>query len=577
MKRILCALLTAAFLMGGFAACAPNAQNPDEVPGASSMPAEDFVLNVSIAPEPQTLDPALNASVDGSTLIQHFFEGLMKWSNDGAGNAVIVPGQAESYDKTENEDGTVTYTFTLREDARWSDGKNVTAGDFVYSWQRLVSSETAAAYTGIIDMVVGFDEIFYGTPTGETQLDADGQETEIIKYAAPETLAVSAPDDKTFAVTLYQDCPYFESVCAFPATFPVRQDIIESAGGQWTYSADTYIGNGPYKMTQWDHNSLISTVKNDQYYDYDALGPDELNFYLMDNAASMYTAFKNDDLQFAIDVPLDETQTLLADGSLKVKPVIGTYFLNMNNQAAPFDDARVRQAFSMAIDRNYLVETVTGTGETPAGAYIPDTVNDVNGDSFRTIGGEYYSVASENYEKNCEKARELLAEAGYPNGEGLPAVEYMYNTGDSNVALAEALQNMWKTVLGVNVTLNALEWSAYFETLFMDDFQLCCIDWFADYNDPGTMLDMWHSQNGNNVARYANPEYDAIIETAKVQSDIQKRMESYHEAERLLIEEDCAIAPLYHNTQKYLLADSVSGMYYTPLGYFFFGYCSRTK
>ena len=505
-------------------------------------------------------------------MLGHMFEGLMKWKDSGVEtpgadgtctNAELTEGQAESYEKVVNDDGTVTYTFKIRSDARWSDGKPVTAGDFVYSWQRLVTPETAADYNYMIDSVVNANEIMAG--------DMD-----------PTELAVSAPDDSTFVVTLTSDLPYFLEVCAFPATFPVRQDVTTKEDGtpndQWTFDVATYLSNGPYKLTAWNHNSEIVMEPNEQYYDAANLGPDKITFKLMDDQNAMLSGFNSGELDFIEDVPQAELPDLIASGDLKIVDYIGTYYVCYQTQKAPFDDPRVRQAFTLAVDRTFIVDKVTQAGQVPANGFVPAGVYDAagsTGDDFRTVGGAYYSIegdADYSYEANCEKARELLAEAGYPNGENFPVVEYLYNTSDADKAVAEALQNMWETELGVKLTLNNQEWAVFLQTRKDGNYSIARNGWIADYNDPMSFLDMWLTGGGNNDAQYANADYDAKIQEAKNTTDPAARMKLMHEAEDIIMGQDWALNPLYFYTQKYMLSDRVGGMFYTPLGYFFFSY-----
>ncbi len=518
----------------------------------------EYNLAVCLASEPQTIDPALNSAVDGAIMVNHMFEGLIKWADDGEGNAISAPGQAESWEKTVNDDGTVTYVFTLRDGIKWSDGQPVTAGDFEYSWKRLANPETAADYCYMIDMVKGYAEVSTGA-------------------ADPDTLAVTALDDKTLEIVLTYDCPYFLEIAAFPATFPVRQDMVEG-NDEWTYDVNTYIGNGPYKMSEWSHNAYIDVVKNENYYDYENLGPDRIRFTLLDDANAMLAAFNSGELDFIENFPTDEMANYLASGEITIADYLGTYYVCFNTEDEVFSDPRIRKAFSLVIDRNYIVENVSQAGEVPATAYVPSGVNDAegaSGDDFRTVGGEYYSVAKEDYEANCEEARALLAEAGYPNGEGFPTVEYTYNTDDKHKAIAEALQSMWQEELGVTVTLSNQDWNVFLESRKQGDYQIARNGWIADYNDPCSFLDMWYTDGGNNDAQYSNPEYDAQIDAAKATSDPAERMAAFHKAEDILIGQDSVLAPIYFYTQPYMLADDIDGMYYTPLGYFFFGYTSR--
>ena len=574
-KRTLAMLLAGVMCIGLLAGCGGTTPStePSAAPSESVEPSQapadgPFELTVNFASEPQTIDPALNSAVDGAIMINHMFEGLMKWEDsgneaNGADGTVtlarITEGQAESFDKAVNADGTVTYTFTLRDDAKWSDGKAVTAGDFVYSWQRLVNPETAADYSYMIDCVVNANEIMAGEKD-------------------PSELAVSAPDDKTFVVTITTDLPYFTEICAFPATFPVREDIIASAGDQWTFDTATYVSNGAYKMTSWEHNAEIVMEPNEYYYDAANLGPAKITFKLMDDQNAMLSGFNAGELDFIQQVPQAELAGKIASGEMKIVDYIGTYYVCFQTQKAPFDDPRVREAFSLAIDRTYIVENVSQAGEVEAGGFVPAGIYDAagaNGDDFRTTGGNYYEPTDAEYEANCEKARQLLADAGYPNGEGFPVVEYLYNTADNHKAIGEALQFMWEDVLGVTVTLNNQEWGTFLETRKNGDYSIARNGWIADYNDPMSFIDMWMTGGGNNDAQYSNPEYDAMIDAAKATSDPAERMSYFHKAEDIIIGQDWALGPIYFYTQKYMMADDISGAFYTPLGYFIYGYCTK--
>lgn len=565
----LVALLLALVMVFALAACTGDktpdptapADNTQDVTPTETPVAEALNVSVCVASEPQTIDPALNSAVDGAIMLQHTFEGLMKWVdsgtayNDSVNAAALAPGQAESYERAENADGTVTYTFHLRDGIKWSDGKDVTADDFVYAWKRLADPATAADYNYMIDCVVNANEIMAGEKD-------------------PSELAVSAPDAKTFVVTV-NDVPYFTEICAFPAAFPVREDIIAEYGDDWTFNVDTYIGNGPYKMSVWNHNSEIVMVPSETYYE-EVKGPESITFKLMDDNNAMLAAFRSGELDFIEDMPVDEIPSLLASGELNIVDYIGTYYVCFQTQKAPFDNALVRKAFTLAVDRNFIVEKVTQSGQVEASGFVPAGIYDAagsTGDDFRTKGGDYYNPYKEAYEANCEEARKLLAEAGYPNGEGFPVVEYLYNTSDAHKAVGEALQNMWQTVLGVTVTLNNQEWAVFLQTRKDGDYSIARNGWIADYNDPMSFLDMWLTGGGNNDAQYVNPTYDKLIMDAKASTDPAERMELMHKAEDIIIGEDFALCPLYFYTQKYMISDRVGGMFYTPLGYFMFSSC----
>lgn len=577
MKKTLAILMAVAMMLGMFACAAPTAEQVDQAATAvkdavgqaaeavkTEVAAEDGAaekahmdIRVNFASEPQTIDPALNSAVDGAVMINHMFEGLYKWVDDGNGNATLALGQAASVEV--NAEKTV-YTFKLRDDAKWSDGKAVTAGDFVYGWQRLVTPATAADYSYMADILLNANEIM----AGEKE---------------PAELGVKAIDDTTLEVTLHTACPYFEEIMAFPALMPIRQDMIEAAGDQWTFDTATYIGNGAYKMESWEHNATIKLVPSETYYDYANLGPASITFALMDDANAIYAAYRSGDLNFIEELPVAEIPALLDSGELNIDPYIGTYYVCFQTQKAPFNDARVRKAFSLVIDRNYIVEQVTQTGQVPATGFVPAGINDAagaSGDDFRTVGGDYMNVSKEAYQANCEEARKLLAEAGFEGGKGFPVVEYLYNTSDNHKAIGEALQQMWQTELGVTVNLTNQEWGVFLQTRKDGDFSIARNGWIADYNDPMSFLDMWLTGGGNNDAQYSNPKYDELIQKAKGTSDAAERMSFMHQAEDILMGEDVVHAAIYFYTNKNM-NQGYEGMYYTPLGYYFFSYCTPVQ
>ena len=522
---------------------------------ASRQPAQASGSQITLVfgPEPNTIDPALNSAVDGAIYINHLFEGLYKYADNGQGRAQAVPGLAvRAPQKTVNADGTVTYVFTLRDNLKWSDGQAFTARDIVFSWQRLVDPATAADYSYMIDMVKNANEIMAG-------------------QVNKNQLGVRAIDDKTLEVIITYDCPFFFEIMTFPATFPVRESVINSAGDQWTFSPSTYISNGPYRLKEWVHNSYILVEKNPNYY-APVSGPDNIRFALMDDDNAILAAFRNKEADFIETPPVDEIPGLLASGDLKVADYLGTYYLSINNQRAPFTDPRVRRAFALAIDRNYIVEQITRAGQKPAGGFVPSGLYDAAGagSDFRQIGGDYYSIDKEDYAKNVAEAQRLLAEAGYPNGQGFPVVEYLYNTNDAHRAIGEALQNMWRTALNVTVTLSNQDWAVFLDTRKNGDYVLARDGWIGDYNDPINFLDMFLTGGGNNNSQYKNPAFDALIAQAKSTSVQADRMRYLHQAEDLLLAQDAALAPIYFYTQPYMINPKLSGMYYTPLGYFFF-------
>lgn len=586
-SKLIALLLSLMLVVGLLAACGgggtpTDASTPATGDGGDAPAegdggdAEGLNLSVNLASEPETIDPQQNSAVDGAVMAHHFFEGLMRWADDGSGmedgtgNAKLVEGAAVSYEKGTNDAGEITYTFKMREGATWSDGTPVTANDFEWSWKHMADPATGAYYAYMIDGIIkGATEIM------SPDEGSDPEEPTFENAADPDTLGVTAIDESTLEVVLVSDCPYFLELCAFPTLFPVRQDIIEAHGDQWTFSPDTYIGNGPYKLTEWEHNSYIHSVKSETYWDYANLGPESIRYVLMDDNNAMLAGFNSGELDFIENMPVDEIPALKESGELKIIEYIGTRYVSFNVQAAPFDDARVREAFTLVIDRNNLADNIIRTGEMPAGAFVPVGIADATeGSAFRDAG-DYYSVDPAEYEANCERARELMAEAGYPDGAGFPAVEYMYNTDDLHKQMGEAMQADWQRELGVSVTLNNQDWSVFLQSRKEGNFQIARDGWISDFNDPISFLDMYVSTSGNNNAQLRSPEFDEIIARSRAAAgDPAERMKILHEAEDYLMD-NYIVGPMTYYTNKYMFNPDVQGLYYTPLGYFLFDRCTK--
>jgi oligopeptide transport system substrate-binding protein len=547
MKKLLIAVLCLS-LIGFLSGCGGK---------KSSASTRENTISACFGSEPNTIDPALNSAVDAAIYLQHTHEGIYKYEDTGilatAGInfAKTVPGMAASApQKTVHSDGTVTLVYTLRSGLKWSDGSALTAEDFVYSWQRLVDPETAADYSYMIDMIENANEIM---------------EDEMDKSA----LGVRAVNATTLEIKLTYDCPFFDEIMAFPATFPVKKSIIEKSGDQWTFAPSTYVSNGPYRMKEWVHNSYILIEKNPNYYAA-VNGPEFIRFVLMDDENAILTGFRAGEIDFIEALPADEIPSLLKSGELKISDYLGTYFVSLNTQRSPFTDARIRKAFGLAIDRNYIVNQVTRGGQKPAGGFVPSGISDVAvGSDFRKTGGDYISLAESDYEKNVAEAQRLMAEAGYPGGRGFPVVEYLYNTNDIHRAVGEALQNMWRTALGVNVTLGNQEWNVFLDTRKKGNYSIARDGWIGDYNDPINFLDMFLTGGGNNNSQYANKEFDNLIAKAKGTAVQADRMRYMHQAEDLLVGSDMAVAPIYFYTNLYMINPRVKA-FYTPLGYYFF-------
>lgn len=511
--------------------------------GNATKPEGDYGINVSVGPEPETIDPTLNTAVDGGTLINHAFEGLMKLDQEGN----IVEGMAESY--TVSEDNLV-YTFKIRDDAKWSDGTDLTADAFVYSWQRAVDPATASDYNYMIDMVVNANEIMAN--------EKDKSE-----------LGIKALDSKTLEVTLTVATPYFLEICAFPTTYPLREDIISANPDTWATDPATYVGNGPYVLKSWTHQSEMVYEQNQYYYDVDKLGPKTINFKLMEDNNTILASFENGEILFGDDLPTADVERMTGNGYY-VEGQLGTYFLCLNVEVDALKDVRVRKALSLAIDRQYVIDYVSKGGEQAADTFVATGLTDEDTTKeFHDVANKWYSVDPADYDKNVEEAKKLLAEAGYPNGEGFPTIEYMINSSSAHQEIAEAITYMWKEKLGINSSISAQDWAVFIGTRDAGDYQIARHGWLADYNDPISFLDMWVTNGGNNDANYSNPKYDELIAKVKASSDRAERIGYMHQAEDIL-GEDMPIIPIYFYTDKYLKADKLKGFYTSPLGFKFF-------
>lgn len=518
---------------------------------AAAVPTE---LKVCVGPEPDSIDPAYNEAVDGATMLIHAFAGITKLDKNG------VP-QPDMAKEVKVSTDLLTYTITLRDGLKWSDGKALVAQDFIYAWQRAIDPKNATTYGYMLGNIKGVNDIIAAKPDSKYDLNSIG---------------AKATDDKTIVITLDAPTSYFMEILAFPTLFPVRKDIVEG-NDKWATDPKTYISNGPYRMKSWVTKSEIVFEKNPNYYDAKSIGPDTIRFVLMDDDNAILAAFKSGGIMFADSFPNDEIDALRSTPEFNLASQLGTYYVGFNCTKAPFDNVKVRQALSLAIDRNFIVEKIGKAGQLPAGAYVPVGMTD--GDptkEFRTVGGDYYSVKAADYAANVTKAKALLSEAGYPDGKGFPKFEYMFNTSTGNKLIAEALQNMWKTTLGVDCTLVEQEWGVFLTTRQNGAYQVARNGWLADYNDPITFLDMWVTGGGNNDSKWSNKDYDALIAGVKASGDRIKRYADMHKAEDILMKE-APVAPIYYYVDMFLKSTKLNGFYSSPLGFKYFMYASIAK
>lgn len=489
------------------------------------------VITYNLGAEPETLDPATATGKAEATVQMAVFEGLTRLDKDNK----PVPGMAKDWEIS--DDGT-RYTFHLR-DAKWSNGEPVTAYDFEYAWKRLLSPETGAYYAY---------QLWY-IKNGKEYTDGN---------VSADEVGVRAIDDKTLEVELIAPTPYFLSLTAFSGLYPVNKNIVQS-NPDWHTGVDTYVGNGPFKLAEWKHNQKLVLLKNPNYWAADDVKLDKIVMTMAESRNTELTMFETGQIDIAEEVPAQEIKRLLDEGTASIHPDLSSYFSVFNTDNDFLKDKRVRRALAMAINRQSLIDNVAQGFQKPAYAFVPNGVPGINGD-FREEGGDYF-------QENVERARELLAQAGYPNGDGAPTLELMYDNRGDHQKLVEAIQEMWKSNLNIDVKLKKQEWGVYLKSLFNGDYQIAMAGWNADYVDAMTFLDMWVSDSGNNVAGWRNSEYDRLIEIAKTSFDNKKRIAAMHDAEKILLNE-MPFMPIYFYTNVNMYKPWVKGVVVPTIGGF---------
>ena len=519
--------------------------------GASGAGGGGSTVNVQVGPSPETIDPALNSAVDGANMILHAFEGLLKFDRDNN----IVSGLAESYDVS--DDGLI-WTFHLRDGLKWSDGSALTANDFVYSWKRIADPATAAPYGyDLMNQIKGFDE------ASEGNLDA---------------LAVSAPDDKTFVVELSSPCVYFDKICAFAVMVPVQQATIEANGDSWWTNPKNYITDGPYYMTDFTDGAQIVFEKNPNYWDAANITFDKIVWHLIEDSNAAYSAYQNGDIDMIKDVPTEEIPSLSSSEEFNIEPIMGTYYVTFNCNKEPFNDAKVREALSLAIDRKYVAGTIMQGTYSPATNFVgPGVSDEKDGSSFEDVTKEKYGdhFDVDNYDADLEKAKSLLAEAGYPDGQGFPSFKYLTNDTAYHKAVAEYLQSAWGE-LGLDMTIDIQEWKTVTADRRAGNFDVARNGWVYDWDDPSNMINLLETGNGNNDGKYSNPEFDAAIEAARSTTDLSEHYDELHKAEQIMLD-DAGCAPVAYYNDFWLQKTNLKNTWHSPYGYWYFMYGSIEK
>lgn len=578
MKKLVASLLVASMTLG-LAACGSSQTTEStgtEATGKASESAEASttstdtgVLKINLASEPDYLDPALNSSVDGGCLAVNSFVGLYTYDSD----CNLVPALGEATESTD-EEGRPVYTFSLIE-SKWSNGDPLTANDFVYSWNRAAAPETAADYSYLFDIIVH---------------NEDG------------TLAVEAPDDYTLVVTLTNPCPYFLDLTAFPTFMPVHEASVEAANpdgtnpGAWAQEAG-FVCNGAYTLESWAHEESMVYVKNPNYYDAENVTMDSLEFMLSADDTAIYAAYNNGDLDFIDSVPNDEIASLNGiNPEFHIVDQLGTYYLGFNANSSIFEGktveeaAKMREAISLLIDRQYIVDNIGQTGQIVADSFVPAGMADGNGGVFKTDDVSYYDATSTGAAQ-VETAKALLEEAGYSftdNGDGTYAIdpalgfEYLINENTGHQQVAESIQQDL-AVLGIEITIKTEDWNVFLEDRKNGNFDFAREGWVADYNDPINMLEIFTSDSGNNDMQLGKepaawaPDwsaYDELISEIRTSTDFAARAELMHQAEDMLME-TYTVIPIYYYNDVYMQKSNVTGTYATVFGMKYFMYAEK--
>lgn len=640
MKKLMASALAAAMVVSlagcgasstatsGSGSAAATSENAATASTESVLNTDTSTLYINLASEPDRLDPALNSTVDGAVLAVNSFVGLLTYDENGQ----LVPGVAESYDVS--EDG-MTYTFHLRE-SKWSDGTELTAKDFVYSWNRAANPMTASDYSYLFDGLIAKNEIAeemvanpeYDAAAAEAAAAAGEEYSTPAEVYSDAALAeqeannilvgVEATDDYTLTVTLVSPCPYFLSLCAFPTFFPVPQASVEAADtdgtnpGAWALEAG-FVSNGPYTCTAWNHDESMTYTKNPNYYDADSVSIETLQFMLSADDTAIYNAYMAGNLDFIDTIPNEEIPNHNGtDPEFYIATNIGTYYVGFNVNSKLFEGKTpeqanaMREAINLLIDRQYIVDTIGQTGQELANTFVPAGMSDSNGAEFRqntdsytypdaeAVG--YFDPSEDAYDENLQTAISLLESAGYEfddNGmlsSSTPlSFTYLTNEGAGNEAIGAAIQQDMAAV-GITVDVETQSWNVFLNERKAGNYDVCRQGWLADFDDPINMLEMWTTESGNNDAQFGRTDdsgvipsyapqnwdtYNDLIASIKAETDLTARVALMHQAEDMLME-TWAVVPLYYYNDPYMQKSNVEGVYTNSFGYKYFHHATKT-
>lgn len=487
--------------------------------------------------EPETLDPALSTLPAETTAVIACFEGLMKLDR----NSKAIPGIAASYKKESD----TRYIFKLR-NAKWSDGKAVTAHDFEYAWKRALSPEMGS-YSAY--------QLYY-IKNGESYNK---------KKATAGSVGVKSIDDSTLQVDLEHPSPYFLELLSLPSYMPVREDIVSANPDNWAKNPFTYICDGPFRLSSWKSGDSMQFVKNENFYDAESVKLYRLVFMMEEDPNTYLAAFESGNMDIVQSPPASQITRLMEEKEITISPDIGVYYYSFNCNVKPLNDSRVRKALAYSIDRRYIIKNVTKNEGIPATAFVPGGIPDVNtAKLFRSVGGDYFKS-----EGQVADAKKLLCDAGYPSGRNFPELTLTVDNSPYHIGVAKAVQEMWNKNLSIKVNIKILNWKDMQKARKCGNFQIIRDGWFGDYMDPMTFMSLFVTGGSNNASRYSSKTYNTLIDSAKNETDRAKRMDLLHNAEKVLMS-DMPVLPIYFYSDLTLINPNVKGVIISPMGYLIF-------
>lgn len=534
--KITITLLSAALVLGAaLVGCSSNTasptaqQNNGQSTSAQAPSSAPKVFRANLHSEPPTADPGIAEDATSGAVVRATFDGLTRLDKDAKPMNSVAQDVKISDDRK-------TYTFTLR-DSKWSNGEPVTAKDFEFAWKRALDPKTASNYAYQLYYIKNGEK----ANKGEVPLDQVG---------------VKALDDKTLQVELENPTPFFLELTAFYTYYPVNRKVVE-ANPKWATEAKTHVGNGPFKIESWEHKNKMVLVKNENYWDKDAVKLDRIEFAMIEDENTELSMWENGELDWAgapmSSLPLDAVPALKESGKFKNYVTISTYMFKMNTEKPPFNNVKIRKAFAYAINRKEITDAVLQQGQIPATGYVPPTMG-LNPDGYFK-------------DNDVDTAKKLLAEGMKELGiTKLPPITFSYNNKGENAKIAEAVQDQWKKSLGVDVKLEAKEWKVYIEDLHQGNFQIGRMSWLGDFNDPINFLEVFKEKmGGNNDTRWENAKYKELLNQSAKETDPAKRKEILKQAEAILMDE-MPMTPIYFRTESYVKNDKVKDVILDPLG-----------